>query len=143
MTSTRRRSPTSASRASTPRWKSAARWPPPDRARPILAPLSSVAAGCGSGWDMRPADDSMPAASRQSLVDGERALHPGRLVVVDVAEERVGAGLQEHGERRDAAVRDDRPLLGEAVALDRDVVRDRRLVGHLDRHPAALRGQLL
>src|SRR3954453_17609114 len=48
MTSTRRRIPSSASRARTPTWKSAARNPPPDRASPIFAAEADELAACMS-----------------------------------------------------------------------------------------------
>src|SRR5258707_2412795 len=42
------RSPSSARRLMTPRWKTAARTPPPDSASPIFLPARPAAGGCGA-----------------------------------------------------------------------------------------------
>src|SRR3954453_6894929 len=70
------------------------------------------------------------------------ALHAGLLVAVDRAVELVLAWLQRHGHPRGAAVADGRAVLVDAVALDRDRMRQGGGVLHDDRHPAGLRAQI-
>src|SRR5919204_2592353 len=76
-----------------------------------------------------------------ALLDGERALHAAGLVAGYRAVELVGPGLQRRGDLRGSALAHHRPVRVHAVALDRDVVRDRGLVRHDESHaPGARRG---
>src|SRR3954463_16430716 len=70
------------------------------------------------------------------------ALHAGLPVAVDRAVELVLAWLQRHGQPRGAAVADGLAVLVDAVALDRDRMRQGGGVLHDDRHPAGLRAQI-
>src|SRR4051812_39207148 len=83
---------------------------------------------------------SAPGRWRSGSLHGERALHAGGPVPVDRAVELVLAGLEGHG-RRGAPARDHLRLLLDAVALDRDGVRDRGGVRERDLDLAGLRGR--
>src|SRR5215210_7252294 len=75
---------------------------------------------------------SAPRRGARPSLDGELALHAALAVARDGAEEGVVAGLEVGGDLRDAAVLDHRAGLADAVALERDVVVDRGLVGRVD-----------
>src|SRR5215207_3378401 len=71
-------------------------------------------------------------AAQAYLLDGELAQHAALAVAGHGAVVRVLAGLQVDGDLRHAAVLNDRALLVEPAALDRDVVRRRGLVRRVD-----------
>src|SRR4051812_4253694 len=80
-----------------------------------------------------------PRAARPRLLHRQRALHPRLAVARYGAVIRVGlAGFERRLEGRDA-LGDDRAL---AEAVDGDVVRDARPVGHRDGHGARVAGRL-
>src|SRR4051795_8443869 len=86
------------------------------------------APGSRSG-SLRRAADSARRRSVGPLLYDELALHPRLPVAVDGAVVGVGPGLEGRAELRNAAVGDHRAV---ALAVDADVVRDRRCVLALD-----------
>src|SRR5215212_10179804 len=104
----------------------------------MTQPRSWASSPLAAGWVSRSC--SCCGASGCGLADVELAGHPGALVAVDRAVERVLARLQVDRDRRPAALTDDVTLLVDA-ALDRDVVLKRRRVVHRDRDLAGLRGE--
>src|SRR3954471_381770 len=73
-----------------------------------------------------------PTRAAPRLLDRQGALHAALAVTGHGTEEGVLPGLEGDLEPRDAAVLDDRALLVDAVALERDVVIDARVVLRLD-----------
>src|SRR5207253_2415135 len=78
----------------------------------------------------------------RSSPDGELALHAGLAVTVDGAVERVRPRLELRHHGRGAALRDGVAVLVDALALDRDRMRDHGGVAHLEGHGAGLGAQL-
>src|SRR4051794_38033172 len=105
------------------------------------APSGPSRTGCWCAGTSSGSSTSGRGPCRRGSVDGERALHARGLVAGDRAVERVGAGLQVGGGRRRLAVADRLAVDVDAVALDRDRVRELGRVGHLERDLAGLGGE--